>query len=50
MCDCKQCQYALRINELFHEMQAARFNKTEFSELKIAEMKFLFYMLTGEHA
>jgi hypothetical protein len=40
----------MRINELFHEMQAAQFNETEFPEWKVAEMKFLSYILTGNHA
>jgi hypothetical protein len=53
MCDCKQCQAAIMINELFHEMNAARFingSLSGFPEWKIAEMKFLSYILTGDHA
>lgn len=49
MCNCKNCEAVLRINELFHEMMAARFNKTAFPEWKIAEMKFLGYIITGNH-
>jgi hypothetical protein len=47
--NCKQCQAAIRINELFREMHAARLNETNFPDWKVAEMKFLAYMLTGEH-
>jgi len=45
MCNCRQCQAALRINELYHK---ARTTGLEPWEEK--EMHFLAYLLTGGHA
>lgn len=50
MCKCKDCEAAIRINELFHEEKAAKFTGKEFPPWKYSEMHFLAYLITGAHA